>query len=82
METTTVSNWDDLELKENLLRGIYSFGFEKPSPIQQKSIGPIMTGKDVIAQAQSGTGKTGAFSVSTLQRIDESKKEIQGLHRG
>jgi len=79
METKTVSNWDDLELKENLLRGIYSFGFEKPSPIQAKSIGPIMTGKDVIAQAQSGTGKTGAFSVSTLQRIDETKKEIQGL---
>ena len=79
METTTVSNWDELELKENLLRGIYSFGFEKPSPIQAKSIGPIMSGKDVIAQAQSGTGKTGAFSVSTLQRIDENKKEIQGL---
>jgi translation initiation factor 4A len=66
METTTVSNWDELELKENLLRGIYSFGFEKPSPIQAKSIGPIMSGKDVIAQAQSGTGKTGAFSVSML----------------
>jgi len=79
MDTTTINNWDDLHLKENLLRGIFSYGFEKPSPIQQKSIFPIMSGKDVIAQAQSGTGKTGAFSISILQLIDESKIEIQGL---
>ncbi len=79
METTTVSNWDELELKENLLRGIYSFGFEKPSPIQAKSIGPIMSGKDVIAQAQSGTGKTGAFSIGCLSRIDIANPNIQAI---
>jgi superfamily II DNA/RNA helicase len=79
MDNTTINNWDDLQLKENLLRGIYSYGFENLSPIQKKSIAPIMTGKDVIAQAQSGTGKTGAFAVSTLQIIDETKKEIQAL---
>tara|TARA_B100001059_G_C17803161_1_gene567480 strand:- start:62 stop:1195 length:1134 start_codon:yes stop_codon:yes gene_type:complete len=71
--------WSELNLKDELLRGIYNYGFEEPSPIQSKSIGPIMTRKDVIAQAQSGTGKTGAFSVSVLQNIDETSKETQGL---
>ena len=71
--------WSDLNLKDALLRGIYNHGFEDPSPIQSKSIGPIMTGKDVIAQAQSGTGKTGAFSVSVLQNIDETIQETQAL---
>lgn len=74
-----VKNWDELNLKDNLLRGIYSHGFENPSPIQAKAINPIKEGKDVIAQAQSGTGKTGAFSISCLQRVDERKKEIQAL---
>tara|TARA_B110000967_G_C18897721_1_gene571991 strand:+ start:2887 stop:4023 length:1137 start_codon:yes stop_codon:yes gene_type:complete len=82
METNTdsnVKNWDDLELKTELLRGIYSLGFEKPSEIQQKAILPITKGKDVIAQAQSGTGKTGAFSISALQNIDIEKKECQAI---
>lgn len=79
MEFLEVNNWDELHLKDDLLRGIYSYGFENPSPIQSKAISPIKEGKDVIAQAQSGTGKTGAFSVSCLQRIDEKKKEIQAL---
>ena len=74
-----VERWNELDLKENLLRGIYSHGFEDPSPIQKKSIKPILTKKDVIAQAQSGTGKTGAFTVSALQSVDEKKKEIQSL---
>ncbi len=74
-----VNRWNELNLKENLLRGIYSYGFENPSPIQKKGILPILTGKDVIAQAQSGTGKTGAFTVSMLQVIDENVNEIQGL---
>jgi len=79
MESQDAKNWDDLNLKEELLRGIYSHGFETPSPIQARAIGPITSEKDVIAQAQSGTGKTGTFSISCLQRIDETKKEIQGL---
>jgi translation initiation factor 4A len=79
MEFLEVNNWDELNLKDDLLRGIYSHGFENPSPIQAKAVSPIKEGKDVIAQAQSGTGKTGAFSVSCLQRIDEKKKEIQAL---
>jgi translation initiation factor 4A len=76
---TEANNWSDMDLKENLLRGIYSYGFENPSPIQKKGIMPIITGKDVIAQAQSGTGKTGAFTVATLQCIDETLNEVQGL---
>lgn len=79
MESNDIIKWDQLELKDNLLRGIYGHGFEDPSPIQRKAIAPIMTGKDVIAQAQSGTGKTGAFTVATIQRIDETMNEIQGL---
>ena len=79
MESNDIIKWDQLELKDNLLRGIYGHGFEDPSPIQRKAIAPIMTGKDVIAQAQSGTGKTGAFTIATIQRIDETMNEIQGL---
>jgi translation initiation factor 4A len=49
-----VSSFDDMDLKEDLLRGIYAYGFEKPSAIQQRAVKPILTGRDVIAQAQSG----------------------------
>jgi len=73
------ASFDDMGLKEPLVRGIYDFGFEKPSAIQQRAIIPVTTGRDVIAQAQSGTGKTATFSISTLQRIDTSSKEIQAL---
>jgi superfamily II DNA/RNA helicase len=74
-----IQEWSELDIKEDLLRGIYSYGFEKPSMIQQKAIHPIINNKDVIAQAQSGTGKTGAFAVSTLQIINESINEIQAV---
>ena len=74
-----INIWDDLNLKETLLRGIYSCGFEKPSEIQKKAILPIINGNDVIAQAQSGTGKTGAFTISTLQCIDPELNETQAI---
>ena len=70
-------NFDDMELKEELLRGIYAYGFEKPSAIQQRAIVPCIKGFDVIAQAQSGTGKTATFAVSILQKIDTSLRECQ-----
>ena len=57
-------------VKETLLRGLYQFGFEKPSAIQQRAIAPIVQGRDVIAQAQSGTGKTSMIAVSLLQLLD------------
>lgn len=66
-------------LKEEVLRGIYGYGFTKPSPIQQKGILPVIQGHDTIAQAQSGTGKTGAFTIATLQVIDAASSHIQGL---
>lgn len=79
MDSTDINTWHDLNIKENLLRGIYSYGFENPSPIQKKAILPIIKGNDVIAQAQSGTGKTGAFTVAALQCIDENVDEVQAL---
>uniref|UniRef100_A0A0K8TQ74 Eukaryotic initiation factor 4A n=1 Tax=Tabanus bromius TaxID=304241 RepID=A0A0K8TQ74_TABBR len=72
-------NFDDMGLKEELLRGIYGYGFEKPSAIQQRAIIPCVKGHDVIAQAQSGTGKTATFSIAILQKIDTNLKECQAL---
>ena len=74
-----IRNWDDMDLKHELLRGIYAYGFEIPSEIQKKAILPIKDGKDVIAQAQSGSGKTGSFSIGILQRIDISLNKTQAL---
>lgn len=82
MEDTTeniYTSFDDMNLKKPLLKGIYAYGFEKPSAIQQKAIVPMLTGKDIIAQAQSGTGKTGTFSIGVLQTIDENNPEEQAL---
>uniref|UniRef100_T1JDI0 RNA helicase n=1 Tax=Strigamia maritima TaxID=126957 RepID=T1JDI0_STRMM len=74
-----IDNFDDMNLKEPLLRGIYAYGFEKPSAIQQRAIIPCIKGHDVIAQAQSGTGKTATFSISILQQIDNALRECQAL---
>jgi translation initiation factor 4A len=80
------SNWDevtesfdDMGLVTELLRGIYSYGFEKPSAIQQKAVKPLLLGRDLIAQAQSGTGKTAAFAIGALQRIDLNNRATQAL---
>lgn len=62
-----LGTFDEMGLKEDLLRGIYAYGFEKPSAIQQRAIKPIILGRDVIAQSQSGTGKTAVFSIGALQ---------------
>jgi superfamily II DNA/RNA helicase len=75
----TFNSWDELDIDINILRGIYSYGFEKPSPIQSKSIISIANGKDIIAQAQSGTGKTAAFSVGTLSHINVKERSNQAL---
>ena len=75
------NNWEDqkLNLKLKLLRGIYAYGFEKPSAIQKKAIYPLIKTPpiDLIAQAQSGTGKTGTFTIGALQRVDTSKNITQ-----
>ena len=75
----SIENWDELDIKPELLRGIFAYGFEKPSEIQKKSIPAIISGRDVIAQAQSGMGKTGAFSIRALHMIDVSKPKFQAL---
>jgi ATP-dependent RNA helicase len=74
-----INSFDEMALKEDLVRGIYAYNFEKPSAIQQRAIGPIVKGRDVIAQAQSGTGKTATFSISALQCIDTALRETQAL---
>lgn len=74
-----VDNFDAMNLKEKLLRGIYAYGFEKPSAIQQRAIIPCIRGRDVIAQAQSGTGKTATFSIAILQTIDTEVRGCQAL---
>ena len=74
-----VTSFDDMSLKDDLLRGIYAYGFEKPSAIQQRGIMPILADHDTIAQAQSGTGKTATFSISVLQQIDQKLKKTQAL---
>jgi translation initiation factor 4A len=72
-----IKAWDDLNIDADLLRGIYAYGFEKPSPIQCKAITPIIEGKDIIAQAQSGTGKTAAFTIGALSKVELDKNETQ-----
>ena len=72
-------SFDNLGINDNLLRGIYSYGFEKPSNIQYKAIPIINDGKDLIAQAQSGTGKTGAFTIGVLNNIDIDDKNTQAM---
>ena len=75
----SVDTFDALELREDLLRGIYAYGFEKPSAIQQRGILPVLKGHDTIAQAQSGTGKTATFAISILQKIDIENRQCQAL---
>merc|ERR1712072_488006 len=73
------ATFDEMELKEDLLRGIYAYGFEKPSTIQQRGIVPIVRCFDTIAQAQSGTGKTATFTIGVLERVDLGMKACQAL---
>ena len=71
--------FEDMGLSKNLIRGIYNYGYEKPSVIQQKGIVPLIMKKDIIAQAQSGTGKTATFVIGTLQNLESIPKIIKIL---
>lgn len=77
--TESYDSFDEMGLHENLLRGIFAYGFEKPSAIQQKGIVPFAKGLDVIQQAQSGTGKTATFCAGILQNLDYNLVECQAL---
>jgi translation initiation factor 4A len=72
-------SFDSMNLNEDILRGIYTYGFEKPSEIQKRGICAIKGGRDIIGQAQSGTGKTGTFTIGVLESIDINVLKVQGL---
>ena len=75
-----LEEWDDIDdLDTKILRGLHSYGFEKPSNIQKKTVPWIAVGRDVIGQARSGTGKTGAFCAGTLSRVDFTLNETQAI---
>src|SRR6476661_7398060 len=77
--TTTKGNeFEDYYLKRELLMGIFEKGFEAPSPIQEGSIPIALTGRDILARAKNGTGKTAAFSVPILEKLDTTEERIQG----
>jgi len=73
------TSFESMGLNKDLVRGIFSYGFEKPSAIQQRAIKQIMKGNDLIAQSQSGTGKTATFSIGVLQSLDTQTRETQAL---
>lgn len=77
-EVSVAPTFDDMHLKENLLRGVYAYGYESPSAVQSRAIVQVCKGRDTIAQAQSGTGKTATFAISMLQVIDTVLRETQG----
>ena len=72
-------NFEELNLDPKIMRAVTEMGFEQASPIQAKSIPIAMEGKDMIGQAQTGTGKTAAFGIPVLQRVDPHKKKLQTI---
>ena len=78
---TKGNEFEDYFLKRELLMGIYEKGFERPSPIQEESIPISLTGRDILARAKNGTGKTAAFCIPVLEKVDTSKNVIQGAAR-
>ena len=82
-EFAELKSWEDMNANSpdlmKILRGIYAYGFENPSPIQQKALPPMIAGRDLIAQAQSGTGKTGAFTTGCLNLINCKENMVQAV---
>jgi ATP-dependent RNA helicase len=78
-DVKVIDSFEGMALREDLLRGIYAYGFERPSAIQQRAITPIVAGRDVIAQSQSGTGKTAVFCIAMLQVLESATNETQML---
>lgn len=76
-EIQEIDTFDDLDISEDILRGIYAYGYEVPSSIQKKAIKPIIDGLDIIAQSQSGTGKTASFLIGAMARVDPKNPETQ-----
>ncbi|KAG5183464.1 putative eukaryotic initiation factor 4A-III [Tribonema minus] len=78
-EIQVMESFETMGLKEDLLRGVFAYGFEKPSAVQQRAIMPIISGRDVVAQSQSGTGKTAVFCIGVLQSVNIASNETQAL---
>ena len=78
-EQECLTTFEAMDMREELLRGVYAYGFERPSAIQQRGIKPITQGRDVIAQSQSGTGKTAVFSIGILQMLNTTANDTQAL---
>ena len=78
-DVVSTASFEEMSLSEDLLRGIYGYGFERPSKIQQKAIVPMVKGRDILAQAQSGTGKTGTFVIGSLSHVKKEIKKPQVL---
>ena len=74
-----ITKFEDLPISEGIKKAIAEMGFEEPSPIQAQSIPAILSGKDVIGQAQTGTGKTAAFSIPILETIDPNNRSLQAV---
>ncbi|XP_021358211.1 ATP-dependent RNA helicase cgh-1-like [Mizuhopecten yessoensis] len=84
LKTTDVTNtkgneFEDFCLKRELLMGIFEKGWEQPSPIQEASIPIALTGRDILARAKNGTGKTGAYTIPIIERCDTGRNEVQAL---
>jgi len=79
IKVKVINSFEELKLRPELLKGIYGYGFEKPSAVQQRAILPILQGRDVIVQSQSGTGKTCVFCVGALQMLDLAVREPQAI---
>ena len=76
-EYSDIEKWDEMDLFPEVLRGIYAYGYESPSPIQKKATQPMRDGRDLIAQAQSGTGKTATFTIGALMTVDTTVRNLQ-----
>lgn len=81
MTSTKGNDFEDYCLKRELLMGIFEKGFEKPSPIQEESIPIALAGRDVLARAKNGTGKTAAYLIPVLEKLDVTNNSIQGRLR-
>ncbi|XP_019058506.1 PREDICTED: DEAD-box ATP-dependent RNA helicase 8 isoform X2 [Tarenaya hassleriana] len=77
--TTKGNDFEDYFLKRELLMGIYEKGFQKPSPVQEESIPIALTGSDILARSKNGTGKTAAFCIPALEKIDPDNNVIQAV---
>ena len=74
-----MNSFEEMDLHPQILKGVKSLGFEKPFAIQERAIGPLLSGRNVIGQAKTGSGKTAAFGLPLLQKINPDTWDVQAL---